>query len=111
MYYLTYILIYFFIGLYFGFPSLGDSFYKAQHHINFNYEVDENIKISDKGFEIEYKSNKKTPFKANSYSSLYNSLFSSSLYSIFFSDFISSQTEYFSFQTKLKETYLSKMLC
>jgi hypothetical protein len=106
-YYLTYILI----GLYFSFPALGNMSYNIENYLRLPSEVVESIKVSDQGLEKENKSSKKTNFKAGHYSSYYNSLFSASSRTIFNSDFRTSQTEYFSFQTKLKETYLSKMLC
>ena len=107
LYYLTYILI----VLYFSFPSLGDMSYNIHSNLRLNSEVIESIKDSnDKDTDQENKSSKKRVIKISDYSSYYNFLFSFN-HIIFDSDFSSSQTEYFSFQTKLKETYLSKMLC
>lgn len=111
MFYLTNIITYVFIGLYFSFPSLGNMSYNIENYLRLPTEVVESIKVTDKGLEKENKSTKKNNFKANQYSSYYNSLFSFSNHIVFNSDFISSQTEYFSFKTKLKEAYLSKMLC
>jgi hypothetical protein len=84
--------------------------YNIESYLRQPTEIVESVKVSDKGLEKENKSNRKNSFKVSHYSSYYNSLFSSD-YLIFNSDFQTSQTEYFSFQTKIKDTYLSKMLC
>ncbi|HEX2786508.1 MAG TPA: hypothetical protein VHP32_01295 [Ignavibacteria bacterium] len=84
--------------------------YNIENYLRQPSEVVENVKVSDKGLEKENKSSRRNNFKVKHYSSYYYFLFSSD-HSIFNSDFQTSQTEYFSFQTKLKDTYLSKMLC
>lgn len=85
--------------------------YNIENYLRQPSEVVESIKVSDKGLEKENKTTKKNNFKANHYSAYYHSLFTFLNHTVFNSNFISSQTEYFSFKTKLKETYLSKMLC
>lgn len=106
-----YKLIYILIGLYFSFPSFGEAAYNAENNLNQPIDVVNSIKASDTGYEQEIRYFDSKDFKYNNYSAYYNFLFTNQINPFFTSNIISSQTEDFSFQSQLKASYISKMLC
>lgn len=106
-----YKLIYILVGLYFSFPSFGEAAYNAENNLNQPIDVVSSIKASDMGLEQEIKQFNNKDFKYCNYSAYYNFLFTNHVNPFFTSNAIISQTEDFSFQSQLKDSYISKMLC
>lgn len=105
-----YKIIYILIGLYFSFPSFSEAAYNAENNVNQFIDVVSSIKASDIGNEQETRSIDNDDYKYSKYSAYYNYLFLNQA-NPFFTSNISSQTEDFSFQSQLKASYISKMLC